>query len=72
MKCDPNAPAFPQHVAPAYRQEPAIWGMTTRAYIAARMMAAIVWNENELDHTFSETAKAAVVAADALIAELNK
>ena len=77
MRVDPNAPAFPQPLVDSAHGLVALpeydfncCGMTIRAEIASRMMAALITSETEMDD--EEAAKAACDAADALINELNK
>lgn len=37
-----GGPAFPQHVAPAYRQEPEIWGMSLLDWHAGQALPAVI------------------------------
>lgn len=70
-----GGPAFPQHVAPAYRQEPEIWGMTLRDYFAAKAMVAIAQqapDSQELVEAIDALALAAYQVADAMLAERSK
>lgn len=72
-----GGPAFPQHVAPAYRQEPEIWGMTLRDYFAAQAMASVIPSSGtflgETRADFAEIIAAdAYRIADAMLAERSK
>lgn len=39
MSAPENPPAFPQHVVPAYRQVPEIWGMSLRDWFAGQALS---------------------------------
>jgi len=66
MKIDPNEPVRPV-LADHYNK-----GMTIRAEIASRCMVGLIVAGGISDHFWGVHATAAVRAADALIAELNK
>lgn len=65
MNIDPNSPAFPTVSASVHLPH---HGMTIRAEIASRVMAALL---GRTGYEFNHAAEDAVIAADALIAELN-
>lgn len=46
-----GGPAFPQHVAPAYRQEPEIWGMSLLDWHAGKALPAIIIATSAGQHT---------------------
>jgi hypothetical protein len=50
MSIETGGPAFPQHVAPSYRQEPEIWGMSLRDYFAGQALAG--WMAQPDERTF--------------------
>lgn len=60
-------PAFPMPGGDDDKQD----GMTMRAYIATKMMAALIVSDTTDGHKFSAIAKQAVAAADALLWELD-
>ena len=66
---DPNGPAFPTNIDQ---------GMSIRTYLAGMVMAALSGTSHQQpalegrNDSIAIIAKAAVVCADALIAELNK
>lgn len=62
-----NKPAFPVAVTPKNVQ----FGISIRAYLAAKAMQGLLSNTN-IDLAPCEIAQDAVLYADALIAELNK
>lgn len=66
-----GGPAFPQHVAPAYRQEPEIWGMTLRDYFAAKAMQGFV-EAAGMDVDFIGAAGDAYTMADAMLEARNE
>ena len=76
MKIDPNQPAYPLHpkilnpCSSSHQIEKAK-GMSIRAEIASRAMEGMLANSS-YDSSYEHIAKGAVIAADALIAELNK
>ena len=72
MSANTGGPAFPQHVAPAYRQEPEIWGMTLRDYFAAKAMVGLVVTDPRETSAAYEIATYAYELADAMLAERDK
>jgi hypothetical protein len=74
-KIDDGGPAFPQHVAPAYQQEPAIWGMSFRDWIAGQMFAQCMGraeglgslHDSTIQNICGEAARLCYMAADEMI-----
>jgi len=62
-----GGPAFPQHVAPAYRQEREAWGMTLRDWFAGQIVASFAINAEREGWTAVECAQDAYAYADAMI-----
>lgn len=66
-KINDGGPAFPQHVAPAYRQEPEIWGMSLRDWFAGQALAGLLAFDAEAN-TWVGDAENAYKAADSMLA----
>jgi len=74
---DTSGPAFPQHVCelctdPVGHMEPKYSGMTARAVIAMHVLGGIVSRANGPAPDWDKCASDSVLAADALLKELEK